>query len=60
MKAIGVELRSQGLVQVSMNLTNHEETPLHKAFAAVQRERQLTGGGRRNRTHRSGSGAGTH
>jgi len=35
-KAIGVELRSQGLVQVSMNLTNHEETPLHKAFAAVQ------------------------
>lgn len=37
-KAIGVELKSQGLVQVSMNLTNFEETPLHVAFAAVERE----------------------
>ena len=43
-KAIGVELRSQGLVQVSMNLTNHEETPLHKAFAAVQQAAAAHGG----------------
>lgn len=42
-KAIGVELRSQGLVQVSMNLTNHEETPLHVVFAAVQREAAARG-----------------
>ena len=32
-KAIGVELKTLGLVQVSMNLTNHEETPLHVALA---------------------------
>lgn len=37
-KAIGVELKSRGLVQVSMNLTNHEETPMHVALAAVERE----------------------
>lgn len=43
MKAIGVDLRSQGLVQVSMNLTNQEETPLHKAFAAVQQEAAARG-----------------
>ena len=42
-KAIGVDLRSQGLVQVSMNLTNQEETPLHKAFAAVQQEAAARG-----------------
>ncbi|MCC6964939.1 MAG: glutamate formimidoyltransferase [Nitrospira sp.] len=37
-KAIGVELKSQGLVQVSMNLTNYEETSLHVVFTAVERE----------------------
>lgn len=42
-KAIGVELKSQGLVQVSMNLTNYEETPIHAALAAVQREAELRG-----------------
>ncbi|GMV51537.1 MAG: hypothetical protein NBKEAIPA_00315 [Nitrospirae bacterium] len=42
-KAIGVELKRQGLVQVSMNLTNHLETPLHVAFAAVQREAAARG-----------------
>lgn len=42
-KAIGVELKTQGLVQVSMNLTNHEETPLHVVFAAVQREATVRG-----------------
>ncbi|MGH7229921.1 MAG: glutamate formimidoyltransferase [Nitrospiraceae bacterium] len=38
LKAIGVELTSRGLVQVSMNLTNFEETPIHVAFEAVMRE----------------------
>jgi glutamate formiminotransferase len=42
-KAIGVELKSQGLVQVSMNLTNHEETPLHVVFGTVQREAEVRG-----------------
>ncbi len=37
-KAIGVELSSRRLVQVSMNLTNFEETPLHTAYEAVRRE----------------------
>jgi glutamate formiminotransferase / formiminotetrahydrofolate cyclodeaminase len=35
-KAIGVELASRGMVQVAMNLTDYEATPLHAAFAAVQ------------------------
>lgn len=34
-KAIGVELPSRGLVQVAMNVTDHEETPVHVAFKAV-------------------------
>ena len=38
MKAIGVSLASRHLVQVSMNLTNFEETPVHVAFDAVKRE----------------------
>ncbi|HJU04624.1 MAG TPA: glutamate formimidoyltransferase, partial [Nitrospiraceae bacterium] len=38
LKAIGVELASRHLVQVSMNLTNFEETPIHVAFEAVSRE----------------------
>jgi glutamate formiminotransferase/formiminotetrahydrofolate cyclodeaminase len=37
-KAIGVELTSRCLVQVSMNLTNHEETPIPVAFEAVRDE----------------------
>ncbi|HEX2056651.1 MAG TPA: cyclodeaminase/cyclohydrolase family protein, partial [Nitrospiraceae bacterium] len=36
--AIGVTLASRGLVQVSMNLTNFEKTPLHVVLEAVQRE----------------------
>lgn len=37
-KAIGVELAGRRQVQVSMNLTNYEETPIHVAFDAVQHE----------------------
>jgi len=42
-KAIGVELPSRGLVQVSMNLTNFEETPLHVAYEAARREAEQRG-----------------
>lgn len=38
LKAIGVKLSALGLAQVSMNLTDYEETPVHTAFEAVQRE----------------------
>ena len=37
-KAMGVPLATQGLVQVSMNLTNVDVTPPHMAFDAVQAE----------------------
>lgn len=37
-KAIGVKLASRRLVQVSMNLTDYEQTPLHVAFEAVRHE----------------------
>jgi glutamate formiminotransferase len=37
-KALGFELRSRGLVQVSMNLTDSEQTTIARAFAAVQAE----------------------
>ncbi len=42
-KAIGLELTSQGSVQVSMNLTNYRHTPIHVAFDAVKREAALRG-----------------
>ena len=35
-KAIGIELSSRRLVQVSMNLTNYHETSIQNAFDAVQ------------------------
>jgi glutamate formiminotransferase len=35
-KALGFELQSRGLVQVSMNLTDFEQTSIARAFAAVQ------------------------
>jgi glutamate formiminotransferase/glutamate formiminotransferase/formiminotetrahydrofolate cyclodeaminase len=37
-KAIGVELPSRRLVQVAMNLTDYETTPVHAAFRTVQSE----------------------
>lgn len=37
-KAIGVRLAERGIVQVSMNLTNYEETPIERAFDAVKQE----------------------
>ena len=42
-KAMGVALEHLGIVQVSMNLTNYEETPIRTAFDAVQREAESLG-----------------
>ena len=42
-KAIGVELTGRRLVQVSMNLTNYEDTPIHVAFEAVRHEAERLG-----------------
>jgi len=37
-KAMGVALSSRNLAQVSMNLTDFEQTPVHQVFEAVRRE----------------------
>jgi glutamate formiminotransferase len=43
LKALGFELESRGVVQVSMNLTSYERTNLHQAFEAVRREAEKFG-----------------
>ena len=42
-KALGLPLAKHGLAQVSMNLTDFEQTPLHEVFDAVQREAAARG-----------------
>ena len=37
-KAAGFALKDRGIVQVSMNLTNYEKTPMFRVFEAVKRE----------------------
>jgi glutamate formiminotransferase len=37
-KAMGIPLEDRGIVQVSMNLTNYEKTPLFRVFDLVKRE----------------------
>ena len=37
-KAMGIPLEARGLVQVSMNLTNYEKTPIFRVFDLVKRE----------------------
>ena len=37
-KAMGVKLATRNLAQVSMNLTDFEQTPMHRVFEAVKRE----------------------
>ncbi len=44
-KALGFELKSRGVVQVSMNLIDYEQTTIAQAFAAVQREAERQGVG---------------
>jgi len=42
-KAMGIALEDRGIVQVSMNLTNHEKTPIHRVFDAVRNEAERYG-----------------
>lgn len=37
-KAMGLALEDRGIVQVSMNLTNYEKTPIFRVFELVKRE----------------------
>ncbi len=42
-KALGFEIKERGQVQVSMNLTNYEATPIFRAFDMVAREAERYG-----------------
>jgi glutamate formiminotransferase len=42
-KAIGVPLKSRGIVQVSMNLTNYRETPIKEVFDVVMEKARRHG-----------------
>ena len=42
-KAAGFKLEDRGIVQVSMNLTNYEKTPMFRVFEAVKREAERYG-----------------
>ena len=42
-KAMGIRLEARGIVQVSMNLTNYEKTPIFRVFETVKREAERYG-----------------
>jgi glutamate formiminotransferase / 5-formyltetrahydrofolate cyclo-ligase len=42
-KAMGIPLEDRGIVQVSINLTNYEKTPMFRVFEAVKREAERYG-----------------
>jgi len=42
-KALGFELKDRGIVQVSMNMVNFEDTPLFRAFELIKREAERYG-----------------
>ena len=42
-KAMGIDLADRGIVQVSMNLTNYEKTPIFRVFETVKREAERYG-----------------
>ncbi|HET7694074.1 MAG TPA: glutamate formimidoyltransferase [Vicinamibacterales bacterium] len=42
-KAAGFELKDRGIVQVSMNLTDYERTPIFRVFETVKREAERYG-----------------
>ena len=42
-KAMGIKLEDRGIVQVSMNLTNYEKTPIFRVFETVRREAERYG-----------------
>jgi len=37
-KSMGVQLKARNLAQVSINLTDYEQTPMHRVYEAVKRE----------------------
>jgi glutamate formiminotransferase / formiminotetrahydrofolate cyclodeaminase len=42
-KAMGVDLRARNLAQVSINMTDFEQTPMHRVFEMVKREAERYG-----------------
>ncbi len=42
-KALGLEIKERGIVQVSMNLTNYNITPIHVVFDKIGEEAKLAG-----------------
>src|ERR1700675_1105966 len=42
-KSMGVELRARNLAQVSINLTDFEQTPMHRVYEMVKREAERYG-----------------
>ncbi|PLV56947.1 glutamate formimidoyltransferase [Thermotoga sp. SG1] len=42
-KAIGIELKEKGIVQVSINVTNHKKTPLYRVFEMIKMEAERYG-----------------
>jgi len=42
-KSMGVELKARNLAQVSINLTDYEQTPMHRVYEIVKREAQRYG-----------------
>ncbi len=42
-KALGLEIAERGIVQVSMNLTDYEKTPVFRVFEMVKREAERYG-----------------
>jgi glutamate formiminotransferase len=42
-KAMGIEIKSRGAVQVSINLTDYETTPMYRAFESVKDEAERHG-----------------
>ena len=42
-KAMGVELKARNLAQVSINLTDFEQTPMHRVYEMVKREAERHG-----------------
>ncbi|HEV2387343.1 MAG TPA: glutamate formimidoyltransferase [Candidatus Acidoferrales bacterium] len=44
-KSMGIELKARGLAQVSINLTDFEQTPIHRVFEMVRSEAARYGAG---------------
>src|ERR1700688_1203412 len=42
-KSMGVELKTRNLAQVSINLTDYEQTPMHRVYERVKREAERYG-----------------